>query len=56
MHFLNKNEAKVETKKKRKILEEVARICRKIHINGINHRDLYLCHFQRLGVLGLGRT
>ena len=44
--FLNKNEEKVETKKKKKILEEVARICRKMHINGINHRDLYLCHFH----------
>jgi len=30
---------------KRKVLAEVARIARTIHANGINHRDLYLCHF-----------
>lgn len=30
---------------KRKVLREVARIARTIHHNGINHRDLYLCHF-----------
>lgn len=27
------------------LLEEVARITRIMHENGVNHRDLYLCHF-----------
>lgn len=27
------------------LIEEVARIARTIHQHGINHRDLYLCHF-----------
>lgn len=27
------------------LLQEIARITRVIHNNGINHRDLYLCHF-----------
>jgi heptose I phosphotransferase len=30
---------------KRKLLEEVARIARLLHQNGLNHRDFYLCHF-----------
>ncbi|MCP4596439.1 lipopolysaccharide core heptose(I) kinase RfaP [Neptuniibacter sp.] len=30
---------------KRKIIDRVAYIARTIHENGINHRDLYLCHF-----------
>lgn len=30
---------------KQVLLREVARIARQIHVNGINHRDLYLCHF-----------
>ena len=32
--------------KKRRLIEDVAHICRVIHSNGINHRDLYLCHFH----------
>lgn len=30
---------------KRKLIEEVARISRLLHENGINHRDFYICHF-----------
>ena len=28
------------------ILNNVAKLCRKLHGNGMNHRDLYLCHFH----------
>ena len=31
---------------KRRIINQVARIVRTLHTNGINHRDLYLCHFE----------
>ena len=30
---------------KRILIERVARITRRLHANGINHRDLYICHF-----------
>lgn len=30
---------------KQALIEKVARIARKLHENGINHRDFYLCHF-----------
>lgn len=30
---------------KRALIAEVARIARTLHKNGINHRDLYICHF-----------
>ncbi len=30
---------------KRKLIERVATIARKLHAAGINHRDFYLCHF-----------
>lgn len=30
---------------KQALLQQVARIARAIHTHGINHRDLYLCHF-----------
>lgn len=30
---------------KRKLIHRVAEITRKMHENGMNHRDLYLCHF-----------
>jgi len=30
---------------KRALIEKVATISRRIHENGINHRDLYICHF-----------
>ncbi len=28
-----------------KIIREVARIARVLHLNGMNHRDFYICHF-----------
>lgn len=31
---------------KRQLCLQVAQIARQLHQNGINHRDLYLCHFQ----------
>jgi heptose I phosphotransferase len=30
---------------KRSILEQVALMTRRLHENGVNHRDLYICHF-----------
>ena len=30
---------------KRLLIERVARIARTLHENGLNHRDLYICHF-----------
>ncbi len=30
---------------KRALIDEVATIARRLHENGVNHRDLYLCHF-----------
>jgi hypothetical protein len=30
---------------KRKLIIAVAQIAKKIHENGVNHRDFYLCHF-----------
>ena len=30
---------------KRSIIEKVARMTRQLHENGVNHRDLYICHF-----------
>jgi heptose I phosphotransferase len=30
---------------KRRLIRETARIARTMHESGINHRDLYLCHF-----------
>lgn len=32
-------------KLKRYLLEEVARMARNLHAAGVNHRDLYICHF-----------
>ncbi len=34
-----------DLKLKRQLIRQVAEITRRLHINGINHRDLYLCHF-----------
>lgn len=31
---------------KRMLINDVARIARTLHENGINHRDFYLCHFR----------
>lgn len=30
---------------KRQLIRQVAEIARKLHENGVNHRDFYLCHF-----------
>ena len=30
---------------KRNLITEVAKVARKLHNNGINHRDFYICHF-----------
>jgi len=30
---------------KRRLIERVARMTRQLHENGLNHRDLYICHF-----------
>ena len=30
---------------KRLLIEKVAEVARKLHENGLNHRDLYICHF-----------
>lgn len=32
-------------REKQLLLKKVAKIVRKMHINGLNHRDLYICHF-----------
>lgn len=34
-----------EYKQKKQLVEAVARIARTLHNHGINHRDLYICHF-----------
>ena len=31
---------------KRALVRRVAEICRTMHSNGVNHRDLYICHFH----------
>lgn len=31
--------------RKRALLEKIARVTRALHADGINHRDLYICHF-----------
>ncbi|MGH8773286.1 MAG: lipopolysaccharide core heptose(I) kinase RfaP, partial [Burkholderiales bacterium] len=36
---------------KRELILRVAEIARRLHENGVNHRDFYLCHFR----LGAGR-
>jgi len=30
---------------KQRLIKEIARIARTLHVNGINHRDFYICHF-----------
>jgi heptose I phosphotransferase len=44
--FKNKMDRDISVAQKRDLLKNVARICRAIHMNGLNHRDLYLCHFH----------
>jgi len=36
---------KPDLKLKRALIKRVAEIARQLHDNGINHRDLYICHF-----------
>jgi len=36
---------KPDLKFKRALIKSVAEIARRLHDNGINHRDLYICHF-----------
>jgi len=47
-------------KLKLKLIKEVARITRTLHEHGINHRDLYLCHFllgeEKLYLIDLHRA
>lgn len=31
---------------RRRLIEQLAHIARTLHANGINHRDMYLCHFR----------
>jgi len=38
-------ENKPDLKLKRALIKRVATITRQLHDNGINHRDLYICHF-----------
>ena len=43
-HYLNERKG-MDFHEKRVLLREMAHIARSIHQHGINHRDLYLCHF-----------
>jgi len=40
------HEHHVSLRLKWSVIREVARISRKLHTNGINHRDFYLCHLR----------
>jgi len=44
--LLLKEKKILSQRQKRKLLENIALISRKLHLNGINHKDLYLCHFH----------
>jgi len=44
--FINKENLELPVLQKRILLSNIATICRTIHVNGLNHRDLYLCHFH----------
>ncbi|WP_323813145.1 lipopolysaccharide core heptose(I) kinase RfaP [Cellvibrio sp. NN19] len=37
---------KLDVVRKRRLIDAVAKIARGIHQQGLNHRDLYLCHFM----------
>jgi heptose I phosphotransferase len=45
-----------EVRFKRALIQEVARIARTLHENGLNHRDFYLCHFLLDCRRGQGET
>ena len=46
---------KISAPEKRKIIERVGSICRDLHSIGLNHRDLYLCHFLIDATLNLDK-
>ena len=35
----------ISATQKKTFIKSVASICRDLHLGGMNHRDLYLCHF-----------
>ena len=43
-HYFERNSVAIHSR--RSILSNLACIVRKLHLAGINHRDLYLCHFM----------
>lgn len=43
--YLREHRQRLSFNHKRELVQELARITRTIHADGINHRDLYLCHF-----------
>ncbi len=43
--FNAKGLKKISASEKIKLIKKIANICRTLHSNGLNHRDLYLCHF-----------
>lgn len=44
--FIDNHHKQLSAEGRRALLSSVAKICRTIHLNGLNHRDLYLCHFH----------
>jgi len=46
--LLIKEKKVLSLNKKRELIERLALLSRRLHLNGINHRDFYLCHFHVL--------
>ena len=44
--LLLKEKTFLSLKQKRQLLKNLALISRKLHLNGVNHKDYYLCHFH----------
>ena len=44
--LLLKDKKVLSLNKKRQLIENLALLSRRLHMHGINHRDLYLCHFH----------
>jgi len=44
--FLERKQIKLSFIQKNNLLNSIANITRKLHQSGINHRDLYLCHYH----------
>jgi len=42
--WLQRPLSKEQIHRKRRLIQELARLTRKMHIMGLNHRDYYLCH------------